>query len=67
MTLKRPTNKLFPVEFSKPKNKELNFVNEKDIPQVVVGAVLHNQEYTRDFRIIWYFVYYEFFHYKILL
>ena len=38
MTLKRPINKLFPVEFSTQKNIELNFVNEKDILQVVVGA-----------------------------
>ena len=65
MTLKRPINKLFPLEFSNQKNIELNFVNEKDIPQVVVegvcvcvcewgkggGAVLRNQKYTRDLKI----------------
>ena len=39
MTLKRPINKLFPLEFSNQKNIELNFVNEKDIPQVVVEGV----------------------------
>ena len=40
MTLKRPIIKLFPVQFSNQKNKELNFVNEKDILQVVVwGSV----------------------------
>ena len=39
MTLKRPINKLFPLEFSHQKNIELNFVNEKDIPQVVVEGV----------------------------
>ena len=57
MALKRPT-KLFPVEFSTQKNVELNFVNEKDIPQVVVGAgggvgaaVFRNQEYTHDLKI----------------
>ena len=38
MTLKRPINKLFPVEFSNQKNIKLNFVNEKNIPQVVVGG-----------------------------
>ena len=38
MTLKRPINNLFLVEFSTQKNIELNFVNEKDILQVVVGA-----------------------------
>ena len=38
MTLKRPINKLFPVEFSNQNNIELNFVNEKNIPQVVVGG-----------------------------
>ena len=32
MTLKRPINNLFLVEFSTQKNIELNFVNEKDIP-----------------------------------
>ena len=37
MTLKRPIIKLFPVEFSNQKNIALNFVNEEDIPQVVVG------------------------------
>ena len=42
MTLKRLINKLFPVEFSDQKNIELNFVNEKGIPQVVMGAVLLN-------------------------
>ena len=59
MTLKRPINKLFPLEFSHQKNIELNFVNEKDIPQVVVegvcvrrgGAVLRNQKYARDLKI----------------
>ena len=38
MTLKKPINKLFPGEFSNQKNIELNFVNEKDIPRVVVGG-----------------------------
>ena len=51
MTLKRPINKLFPVEFNNQKNIELNFVNEKIIPQVVVGALLHNQEYKHDLKI----------------
>ena len=52
MTLKRPINNLFLVEFSTQKNIELNFVNEKDIPQVIVGAaVFRNHEYTHDLKI----------------
>ena len=38
MTLKRPITKLFPVEFSNQKNIELNFVNGKNIPQLVLGG-----------------------------
>ena len=38
MTLKIPINELLPVELSNQKNIELNFDNEKDIPQVVEGG-----------------------------
>ena len=38
MTSKRPINKLFSAEFSNQKNIELNFVNEKNIPQIGVGG-----------------------------
>ena len=38
ITLKIPINELLPVELSNQKNIELNFGNEKDIPQVVEGG-----------------------------
>ena len=38
ITLKRPINKLFHIQLTNQKNKELNFANEKDITQVAAGG-----------------------------
>ena len=38
ISLKRSINKLFPVEFSSQHTIEPTFVNEKNVPQVVMGG-----------------------------
>lgn len=38
ITLKRPINKLFPVEYSNQHTIKPTFDNEKNIPQVAVGV-----------------------------
>lgn len=51
ITLKRPINKLFPVEFSNQHIIEPTFFNEKNVPQVVVGAVFCKSELCTWFQV----------------
>ena len=44
-TLKKPINKLFPAEFSNQHTIDPTFVNEKNVPQVVIGGSVP-QEWT---------------------